>query len=204
MISSKKFLLFRKILRFAILVFLIYLILAPFIPEIAYRLRDLFGLKYKDENIFVIDEEKEDWGDGKKDIPEREVEGNRLVIPTIGVNVAVVEGNDESALSRGVWRRPKSSTPDVGGNTVITGHRFQYMPPNNKTFYNLNKVKKDAKIFLYWKGKEYIYIVSDIFIVEPEQVEIEANTQENILTLYTCHPLWTADKRYVVRGELLE
>ena len=198
-----------KVGKVLVLVFLLYLILAPFIPEVTYQLRNLLGIQYKEETLF-LEEEKEDDEDSE-DVGRREsrfrdfdLSGNRLVIPTIGVHIGIVEGSDESVLYRGAWRRPNTSTPDQGGNTVITGHRFHYIPPNNRTFYNLNKLEKDAKVFVFWDEKEYIYKVYDKFLVQPEQTEIEEPMDENILTLYTCHPLWTADQRLVVRAKLLE
>ncbi len=196
-----------KILKIIVFIFLIYLILAPFLPEIAYQLRNLLGIQYKEEVIFSeeeVEENDEEIGRRESRYADFDLDGNRLVIPSIGVHIAVVEGTDESVLYRGAWRRPNSSTPDQGGNTVITGHRFHYIPPNNRTFYNLNKLKKDAKVFVFWNEKEYVYQVYDSFIVKPEQTEIEGPMDGNILTLYTCHPLWTADQRLVVRGRLLE
>ena len=52
------------------------------------------------------------------------VSGNRVIITKIGVNAPIVESKSaEYGLSKGSWRIPESSTPDKGGNTVITGHR---------------------------------------------------------------------------------
>ena len=196
-----------KVLKVVVLIFLLYLILAPFLPEIAYQLRNLLGIQYQEETIFYEEEEEEDSDDvGRREsrYADFDLDGNRLVIPSIGVHIAIVEGTDESVLYRGAWRRPNTSTPDQGGNTVITGHRFHYIPPNNRTFYNLNKLENDSKVFVFWNEKEYVYQVYESFIVKPEQTEIEGPMGGNILTLYTCHPLWTADRRLVVRAELLE
>ncbi len=195
-----------KIIHFVVIAFLVYLIISPFLPEIVFQVRDLLGIRYKEEVILLDDDddEKEEIGKRESRFKDFDLTGNRLIIPTIGVHIPIVEGNDESVLYKGAWRRPNTGTPDKGGNTVITGHRFHYIPPNNKTFYNLNKVVKDSKVFVFWKEKEYIYKVYETFIVEPTQVEIEEPMEGNILTLYTCHPLWTADKRLVVRAKLLE
>jgi len=198
-----------KILKTVVLIFLLYLIIAPFLPELSFQIRNLLGIQYQEEIIFeeeeeISEEQEEQIGARESRYRDFDLSGNRLVIPSIGVHIAVVEGTDESVLYRGAWRRPNSSTPELGGNTVITGHRFHYIPPNNKTFYNLNKVQKNAKVFVFWNEKEYIYEVYDTFIVKPDQTEIEGPMDGNILTLYTCHPLWTADKRLVVRAKLLE
>jgi sortase A len=194
------------VFKFAALLFLLYLILAPFIPELSYQLRNILGIPYKEEIMFLEDEEEDEDEFGRREsrFQDFDLSGNRLIIPTIGVHIGVVEGSDESVLYRGAWRRPGTGTPDVGGNTVITAHRFYYVPPNNKTFYNLNKLEVGAKIFIFWNEIEYVYEVYEKFVVEPDQTEIERHMDGNILTLYTCHPLWTADQRLVVRAKLVE
>jgi LPXTG-site transpeptidase (sortase) family protein len=126
---------------------------------------------------------------------------NRIVISKIAVDAPIVEGIDESALLNGMWRRPNSSTPDKGGNTVITGHRFLYTTGPN-TFFNLDKITVDDIIAVYWEGKEYDYMVYEITIVNPDRIDIEENTNESILTLYTCTPLWTSKTRLVIKAIL--
>lgn len=128
---------------------------------------------------------------------------NRLIIPKIRVNGPINEGNDSEILNRGLWRRPNTSTPDLGGNTVITAHRFLYRRGPN-TFYHLNNLSIDDEIIIFWNDKEYLYLVSEIDVVEPDFIEIEEPTTIDILTLYTCTPLYTSKKRLVVRAELVE
>lgn len=198
-----------KVLKFVALLFALYLVLAPFVPEIVFQARKILGIPYKEEVIFLEEEEEEmpdddEIGRRESRFDDLDLSGNRLVIPSIGVHIGVVEGEDDSVLYRGAWRRPGTGTPATGGNTVITGHRFHYIPPNNRTFYNLNKLATGSKVFVFWNDVEYVYEVYDRFVVEPNQTEIEKNMEGNILTLYTCHPLWTADQRLVVRGRLLE
>ncbi|MBD3329688.1 sortase [Candidatus Dojkabacteria bacterium] len=215
-IFQKSFYYSTKVISIVLFFVSIYLIVAPFAPELDYRLRKMFGIDLfgnRDGELVaeVLGDQDENSSDSADDLDledEEEVnpedlipDGNRLIIPSIGVDVAIVEGDDEDTLSRGAWRRPKTSTPDKGGNTVLTGHRFQYKPPNNKTFYNLDKVQLDDEIVVYWFGTRHSYKVSSIFEVEPDQIEIEDDTDYPILTLYTCTPLWTAKKRLVVIAE---
>ncbi len=125
---------------------------------------------------------------------------NILVIPQIGVDAEILEGSSATVLNRGLWRRPRSGTPEKGGNTVITGHRFLYTNGPN-TFYALDKMRIGDRFVIFWNGAEYDYEVEDIRIVSPERVEIERNTTEDIVTLYTCTPLWTSKNRLVVRAK---
>jgi len=129
--------------------------------------------------------------------------GNRLIIPKIGVNSPIVEGPNDSALLKGAWRIPDTSTPDAGGNTVITGHRFRFLPPNNTTFYLLDKIGVGDKIKVVWNEKEYHYQVVETKIVNPDQAEIMASTEDTTITLYTCTPLFTTQQRLVVIGKLI-
>lgn len=125
---------------------------------------------------------------------------NRLVIPIIGIDVEIVEGEDESALSRGAWREPGTGVPGEDENTVISGHRFLFRPPNNKTFYLLDKLAIGDEIIIYWEGSEYDYLVTGNYEIEPEEVSILEKGEEQKLTLYTCAPLFSEDKRLVIEA----
>lgn len=128
--------------------------------------------------------------------------GNRLVIPKIGVDVEIVEGKDERALSRGIWHIPDTSVPDRGGNTVLTGHRFQYLS-GPKTLYLLDRMQKDDIIIVYWKGKEYDYRVKSRKVVNPDAVEILDDTKNPQLTIFTCTPIFSTKQRLVLFAEPL-
>jgi sortase A len=127
----------------------------------------------------------------------------RLLIPSIGVDSPIIEGADDSALDRGAWLIPGTSTPDQGGNTVISGHRFKYLPPNNTTFYLLDKLKRGDDIEVQWNEKLYHYRVTNSRDVQPEQVEILDNTTDARLTLFTCTPILSTARRLVVTAELV-
>lgn len=129
---------------------------------------------------------------------------NRLVIPKIGVNMLITEGtNADTALSGGAWRIYNSSTPKIGGNTVLSAHRFRYRPPSNLTLYLLDKVKRGDIMIVYWEGKEYDYRVSETKIVPREDTDIAEPTLTDQLTVFTCHPLFSTKERLVVIGELI-
>jgi sortase A len=130
-------------------------------------------------------------------------EENTIVIPKIGVDGRVHEGKSLATLNKGVWRRPRSSTPDKGGNTVFVAHRFLYTSGPN-TFYHLDKLTQGDRFVIFWEKKRYVYEVTETRIVLPEELDIEAPTREPVLTLYTCTPLFTADKRLVVRAKVIE
>ena len=130
---------------------------------------------------------------------------NRIIIPKIGVNSPIIESEDaEYALDRGAWRTPKTSTPDKGSNTVISGHRYKYLPPNNLTFYLLDKLIIGDIILAVWQGEDYYYRVKEKKIVEPTEVSILNPTDVPTLTLYTCDPIYSQEHRLVVIAEQIE
>lgn len=129
--------------------------------------------------------------------------GNRLIIPKIGVDTPIVEGENDKALLKGAWHLPSTSSPGEIGNVVITGHRFRFLPPNNTTFYLLDKLNENDEIIIIWEDSEYRYKVKEIKIVNPDQTEILAQAPKPTLTLFTCTPLFTTKQRLVVISELI-
>ena len=123
----------------------------------------------------------------------------RIDIPKLHLSEAIYEGPGEATLAKGIWRRPHTSTPDQGSNTVLAGHRFTYYGKGS-VFYHLDKLAVDDEITIDWSGKRYTYKVTDIQVVLPTAVAVESHTQASVLTLYTCTPLWSNSHRLVVRA----
>ena len=122
---------------------------------------------------------------------------NRLVIPSIQLDQPIKESKSISTISNGgAWRRPATSSPDHGGNTVVVGHRFTYL--GKSTFTNLPDVKVGDVVVVFWNGKEIDYTVTATKVVEPNDRSIENQTNDQQLTLYTCTPMWTSKQRFVV------
>ncbi len=129
---------------------------------------------------------------------------NRLVIPSIGVNMPIFEGPTQKTLDRGgIWHIPNTSDPIKGGNMVLSGHRWQYLPPSSTTLYLLDKVKLGEPIIVYWHGQEYDYSVSDREIVNPNRTDIQNDTLQPRLTIFTCTPLFSTKQRLVLLGQLI-
>jgi LPXTG-site transpeptidase (sortase) family protein len=123
-----------------------------------------------------------------------------ITMSSLNLNSKLFTSTSSKDLNKGIWHRSSSGNPLSGGNMVITAHRFLYTG-NNNTFYNLPNIKLDDTIVITWEGKQYDYKVTNLFEVTPDAVEIEAPTEEHILTLYTCTPLWTSAKRFVVQAK---
>jgi sortase A len=121
---------------------------------------------------------------------------NTLLIPKLDLRQPINEGNSLAAANHGTWRRPQTATPSETNNTVIVGHRFTYKGAS--VFYHLDKLTIGDKIVVYWEGQAYHYEVIATKIVPPSDGSVEASTNQKLLTLYTCTPLWTAENRLVI------
>lgn len=129
---------------------------------------------------------------------------NRLVIPSIGINMPILEGPTEKTLDRGgIWHIPKTSDPVKGGNIVLSGHRWQYLPPSSTTLYLLDKVRVGEPVLVYWRGHEYDYSIVDRQVVNPNRVDILNDTADPRLTIFTCTPLFSTKQRLVLFGQLI-
>lgn len=168
----------------------LYISLSPLIPSLAYRFRD----KSPNHVAPYSGELAKNYGSTTVAPPPSD---NRLVIPSIGLNETIKEGSNIWVIhDGGTWHRPGTPTPDQDGNSVIVGHR--YYKHSLSTFYNLDKVLVGDKLAVYWSGKEILYEVREVKIVDPTAVEIEQPTDGRQLTIYTCHPLWTSAQRLVL------
>lgn len=128
--------------------------------------------------------------------------GNKVYIPKIGVNVDLNSGGAE-ALEKGAWHRfPERGNPVAGGNFIISAHRFSLGATPGQTrqkspFYHIDKLKIGDQIIVDFRGKRYGYEITEEKSVKPTQVEIEAESEEPKLTLYTCTLKGDSDGREV-------
>jgi LPXTG-site transpeptidase (sortase) family protein len=120
-----------------------------------------------------------------------------LSIPSIQLDSKIHSGTSANLLYRGLWHKSSSGNPVEGSNMVITAHRFLYRGVHN-TFYHLPKAEIGDSITIRWEGRDYHYQVTETKTVTPDQISIEAPTEEHQLTLYTCTPLWRSTHRFVV------
>ena len=78
--------------------------------------------------------------------------------------------------------------PGQEGNAAIAGHRTTYGAP----FYNLDELQPDDPILVTTLQGSFRYEVMETNIVRPSQVDVLENTDDNRLTLTTCHPRFSA------------
>lgn len=123
-----------------------------------------------------------------------------ISIPRIGVELMVVEGSDKAALAKGPGHIAETSLPGAGGNFAVAGDRVLYGAP----FLNLDEVEPGDEVSVRMPYATFVYRVSEIFIVTPDEVSVLQPVGYEAITLITCDPPWDIKQRIVVRGELAE
>ena len=134
--------------------------------------------------------------------PNRPTVKDRLIIEKAGIDLALIQSQSSLALWQGGWVFPSDSTPDKGGNTVIFGHRFRYLPPISNTLYSLDKVQLGDQFSIIWKGVTYHYKVTEKKVVDPTDLSVLDQSRSSEVTIVTCWPLFSSKQRLVVVGTI--
>ena len=132
-----------------------------------------------------------------------------IIIPKIAANAKVIPEVDPAnydlyieALGRGVAHALGTYFPGEGGNIYLFSHstdNFWNVGRYNALFYLLKELEPGDEINLYYKGRRYMYRVSDTAIVEPTDVQYLTNPSPGEqVTMQTCWPPGTTFKRLIV------
>lgn len=220
----------KKPIKITLTLFLILLVLIPIFFFITYPFYNDIALKLKKLNIY--DRTKESFitllttisptpdkfktEEFSADSIEESIKSTDIILDTklleelnttlsidnVLIEGRVFQGTSSQAMDSGFWHFPISKYPGQKGNAVIIGHRFLNLPPAKDTFFNLDKVKIGDEIVLKHDEGEWKYIVTEIKIVDENDISVVKDTDDYRLTLITCTPLWTSEKRLVVIAKL--
>src|SRR5215213_7917481 len=140
------------------------------------------------------------------DLPPGAIMG--LTIPAIGIyNAPVFDSDGQWALTNGVGHVPDTSLPwseTPQRNVYIVGHRIGWPGTGSYlVFYHLNKLGRGDEVVLKDReGEAYLYRVSEVLKVEPDDVWVMGEVVgRDMVTLQTCTPIPTYEKRLIVRAE---
>ncbi len=123
----------------------------------------------------------------------------RLVIKRIKLNQFVVEGSDQESLKTGPGHYQRTPMPGQPGNAAIACHRTTYGAP----CFNLHLLKTGDEILVQTLQGSFRYLVQKSWKVGPRDSTVLADTpEENVLTLTTCDPQYSAARRLIVRAVL--
>ena len=129
----------------------------------------------------------------EKKVHPGQVQGNRIIIPSVLVDVPIVEGMDRKKLSQGVCHVTNSPFPGEGGNCIIEGHNlaeFGFWRPQS-FFSILEVVEKGSPIYVFFNGKKYVYKVKEKIYRDVGDPKLYDTTPGERLTLITCVSTWS-------------
>jgi sortase A len=133
-----------------------------------------------------------------------------LRIPRLGdtFHYVVIEGVDPADLRKGPGHYPGTALPGEKGNFVVSGHRTTYSAPFNRA----DELHDGDRILVDTRAGQFIYKVTGKKVVSPGQVDVTSpvpfhpgqSPARRLITLTTCHPKFSAAKRLIIFGELVE
>ncbi len=126
-------------------------------------------------------------------------------IPKIGLDKVVVEGTTVADLRKGPGHYSGTPLPGQQGNAAIAGHRTTYGAP----FADLDQLEGGDIITVQTLAGTFDYRVlpgeQGKFVVSPSQVEVlETDPDEDMLTLTTCNPKYSARERLIIQAEYVD
>jgi sortase A len=120
----------------------------------------------------------------------------RIEIPRIGVSVMVLEGDTSRIFRRAAGHLRGTAAPGEWGNVAIAAHRDTFFRP-------LRNIRDQDLITFTTLAGSYSYQVESTDIVEPDDLQVLADSPQPTLTLVTCYPFYyvgPAPKRFIVRA----
>jgi len=121
-----------------------------------------------------------------------------LDISRLRIRVPVFEGTDDLVLNRGLGWIAGTARPGETGNIGIAGHRDGF-------FRGLKDIVVGDTMELGTLDRRATYVVDEIEIVTPEQVEVLQPRAAPAITLVTCYPFYfigDAPQRFIVHATL--
>jgi sortase A len=121
-----------------------------------------------------------------------------LQITKLRLQVPVFDGTDDLTLNRGVGWISGTAKPGEAGNIGIAGHRDGF-------FRGLKDISVGDEVDLRMTAGNTAYIVDQIEIVSPSDVQVLQPRSLPSITLVTCFPFYfvgDAPKRFIVHAAL--
>ncbi len=133
----------------------------------------------------------------------------KVEIPKIGVSstIQIPSSIDVATLdyelSKGAVYYPGSGTLQYG-NMFLFGHSTNWAVVNNqayKTFNNLDKLVIGDEIIVTSNGQKYLYTVTTVRHAAEDDVLVEFNKGDRMLTISTCDSFGKKQDRWVVEAQ---
>jgi len=121
-----------------------------------------------------------------------------MSIPILGIKVPLIQGTNFDALEKGVGHYINSVMPGVVDNCVLAGHR-------DTVFKQLGELQLEDQLIVTTAAGIFTYVISNIRIVDADDLTVIVPSKTAILTLSTCYPFNTPGyypQRYIVSADL--
>ena len=121
-------------------------------------------------------------------------------IPRIGVELPVYLGASKENLRKGAVHMTETSYPigGTGTNSAIGAHRGHML----RLFREIHKIQIGDEIIIKNFRETLTYHAAEIKIICPEDIqEVRIRPGRDMITLFSCHPMWSESQRYVVYCE---
>jgi sortase A len=130
----------------------------------------------------------------------------KISIPSIGVADAVVS-NKDSDLTSHLVQFNSDTFPPKEGNSVIFGHSTLpqlFEQGNYRTvFANAYKIKNGDQIIVNSQGRNYVYKVFSLTVVEPTDTSVlSQDFSDSYITIITCTPPGPIWKRLIIKAKI--
>lgn len=131
-----------------------------------------------------------------------------LTVEDMGIyNAPVFNSDSQWALDNGIIHVPETSLPwsnTEQRNVYLAGHRLGYEGTGSRLiFYELDElVRGDEVVLKDREGNLYRYRVSETFLAGPADMWVMGEVRgRDMVTLQTCTPIPTFEKRLIVRAD---
>lgn len=121
-----------------------------------------------------------------------------LEIPSINLKQGVVNSTKNfNSINYAISVDKHSNYPDKEGNFVLYAHSGN---SSIAYFRNLNKVNINDKVYVYYNGIKYEYIITNKYEIEKTgKMEVVKNYNNKLITMITC--ISNTDKQIVLVGK---
>jgi len=136
----------------------------------------------------------------------------RVVIPRIDLDSPIDQVGTEWKEAVYQWVVPdynvghpsEGTHPGQVGNSVMWGHLSTPVERKGSVFRRLPEVDPGDDVVVDTSRFRYLYRVSQVKVVTPEQVNVMETSPDPVLTLITCVPEWVYTYRLVVTAQLTQ
>ncbi len=136
---------------------------------------------------------------------------SEVQIPKLGLvaplHISVLPSQVIPTLQSGVVHYADTALPGQIGNVVIFGHSSDYpWSPGlyKNVFALLDQLVAGDQIVVPYTTQKFVYEVVSAKVVKPTELSVLKKTSTPQLTLITCYPVGTAQKRLVVIARLVQ